>query len=227
MSDTLMTEANQTNEGDTQQPVDATTEQSTGATTDTEQQAESVQDQQGSDESSVESETSESETPEGAPDKYEFNPKVADAPEELDPEVLTAFGEVAKDLDLPQEAAQKVLDKVAPVIQAKQAKAVEKVRADWATESQSDEEFGGESLGANLEVAKSSLNAFGTDALKSLLSESGLGNHPEIIRFMYRAGKAISEDGYVGNSQGANAKGGIPKDFNGIADALYSNQQTQ
>ena len=41
MSETLMTEANQTNEGDTQQPVDASTE----ATTDTEQQAEGVQDQ--------------------------------------------------------------------------------------------------------------------------------------------------------------------------------------
>ena len=75
MSETLMTEANQTNEGDTQQPVDATAEQSTGATTETEQQAEAVQDQQGSDESNVESETSESETPEGAPDKYEFNPR--------------------------------------------------------------------------------------------------------------------------------------------------------
>ncbi len=221
-----MTEANQTNEGDTQQPVDATAEQSTGATTETEQQAEAVQDQQGSDESNVESETSESETPEGAPDKYEFNPKVADAPDELDPEVLTAFGEVAKELDLPQEAAQKVLDKVAPVIQAKQAKAVEQARADWATESQSDEEFGGENLEANLEIAKTSLKEFGTDALKSLLQESGLGNHPEVIRFMYRAGKAISEDGYVGNSQGANAKGSnVPKDFNGIANALYSNQQ--
>ena len=227
MSETLMTEANQTKEGDTQQSVDATTEQSTEATTETEQQAESVQDQQDSDESSAESETSESETPEGAPETYEFNAKVADAPDELDPEVLTAFGDVAKELDLPQEAAQKVLDKVAPVIQARQAKAVEQARADWATESQSDEEFGGEKLGANLEIAKSSLNAFGTDAFKSLLSESGLGNHPEVIRFMYRAGKAISEDGYVGNSQGANAKGGVPKDFNGIADALYSNQQNK
>ena len=227
MSETsLMTEANQTNEGDTQQPVDATTEQSTEATTDTEQQAKSVQDQQDSDESSAESETSESETPEGAPDKYEFNSKVADAPNELDPEVLTAFGEVAKDLDLPQDAAQKVLDKVAPVIQARQAKEVEQAKTNWANDSQSDEEFGGENLNANLETAKSALNAFGTDALKSLLQESGLGNHPEVIRFMYRAGKAISEDGYVGNSQGANAKGGIPKDFNGIADALYSNQQT-
>ena len=219
-----MTEANQTNKGDTQQTVDATTE----ATTETEQQAKSVQDQQVSDETAVESETSEKETPEGAPDKYEFNAKVADAPDELDPEVLTAFGEVAKELNLPQEAAQKVLNKVAPVMQERQAKAAEQVRLDWANESQSDKEFGGEGLNDNLTVAKQSLDAFGTDALKSLLQDTGLGNHPEIIRFMYRAGKAISEDSYVGNSEGANPSGSrIPKDFNGIANALYSNQQTK
>ena len=221
-----MTEADQTNEGsEQQQSVDtATSEQ----TTDTQQQAENVQDQQVSDETTVESETSESETPEGAPDKYEFNAKVADAPDELDPEVLTAFGEVAKELDLPQDSAQKVLDKVAPVIQARQAKVVEEVKLEWANDSKSDEEFGGENLNANLEIAKSSLKAFGTDALKDLLQESGLGNHPEVIRFMYRAGKAISEDAYVGNSEGAMGKGsGIPKDFNGIANALYSNQQTK
>ena len=212
-----MTEANQTNDGITQ----LAEEQSTA----TEQQAESVQEQQVSDETAVVSETSEQETKQGAPENYEFNSKVADAPQELDPEVLTAFGDVAKELDLPQEAAQKVLDKVAPVLQRRQAQAVEEVKEEWANDSKSDQEFGGESLDANLTVAKSALDTFGTDALKSLLSESGLGNHPEIIRFMYRAGKAIGEDSYVGNSQGAYAKGGVPKDFNGIANALYSNQQ--
>ena len=222
-----MTEANQTNEGDTQQPVDASTEQSTEATTDTQQQAESVQEQQVSDETAVESETSEKDVPEGAPDKYEFNSKVADAPDELDPEVVTAFGEVAKELDLPQDAAQKVLDKVAPVIQAKQAKVLEQVKTDWANDSQADKEFGGENLAENLNVAKTALDAFGSDSLKSLLHETGFGNHPEIIRFMYKAGKAISEDSYVGNSEGAMSQGADPKDFNSIANALYSNQQNK
>ena len=170
-----MTEANQTNEGDSQQTVDATTEQSTEATTDTQQQAESVQDQQVSDETAVESETSDQEAPQGAPETYEFNTKITDDSSELDPEVVTAFGEVAKELDLPQDSAQKVLDKVAPVIQARQAKVVEEVKLEWANDSKSDEEFGGENLNANLEIAKSSLKAFGTDALKELLQESGLG----------------------------------------------------
>ena len=222
----LMTEANQTNEGsEQQQSVDtATSEQ----TTESQQQAEIVQDQQVSDETTVESKTGESETPEGAPDKYEFNSKVADAPDELDPEVLTAFGDVAKELNLPQEAAQKVLDKVAPVIQAKQAKVLEDVKASWVSDSQADQEFGGENLNDNLEIAKSALDAFGNQALKSLLVETGFGNHPEIIRFMYRAGKAISEDSYVGNSEGADtSRNNGPKDFNAIANSLYSNQQNK
>ena len=172
MSEMLMTEADQPNEGSTQQPV----EQST----DTEQQTESVQEQQVSDETSVESETSETDATQGAPDQYEFNTEVADAPNVLDPEVLTAFGEVAKDLNLPQEDAQKVLDKVAPVIQERQAKELERVRAEWASDSKSDEEFGGETFGTNLDVAKTALDTFGSDALKSLLQETGFGNHPEI-----------------------------------------------
>ena len=222
----LMTEANQTNEGsEQQQSVDtATSEQ----TTETQQQAETVQDQQVSDETTVESKTSESEAPEGAPENYEFNAKVADAPQELDPEVLTAFGDVAKELNLSQEAAQKVLDKVAPVVQAKQAKALEDAKAGWVNDSQSDEEFGGENFDANLKTAKSALDAFGNQALKSLLVETGFGNHPEIIRFMYRAGKAISEDSYIGNSEGADSlRTSGPKDFNAIANSLYSNQQNK
>jgi hypothetical protein len=225
MSEMLMTEANQTNEGsEQQQSVDtATSEQ----TTETQQQAE-TQDQQVSDETTVESKTSESEAPEGAPENYEFNAKVADAPQELDPEVLTAFGDVAKELNLSQEAAQKVLDKVAPVVQAKQAKALEDAKAGWVNDSQSDEEFGGENFDANLKTAKSALDTFGNDALKSLLVETGFGNHPEIIRFMYRAGKAISEDSYVGNSEGADSlRTSGPKDFNAIANSLYSNQQNK
>ena len=223
MSETLMTEANQTNEGDTQQPVDASTE----ATTDTQQQAESVQEQQVSDETAVESETSDQEAPKGAPETYEFNTKITDESAELDPEVVTAFGEVAKELDLPQDAAQKVLDKVAPVIQAKQAKVLEQVKTDWANDSQADKEFGGENLAENLEIAKKSLDAFGSDTLKSLLHETGFGNHPEIIRFMFKVGSAISEDSYVGNSEGAMSQGADPKDFNSIANALYSNQQNK
>lgn len=226
MSEVLMTEANQPNEGNaSQQPVEAAeTEQSVGVEdTGNQQQAEGATEQQAQDGAAVEDTSDQA----GAPEKYEFNTEVADAPQALDGEVVDAFADVAKDLNLSQDAAQKVLDKMAPVIQARQAKALEGVKAEWGQQSAADQEFGGEALAGNLDVAKKSLDAFGTDALRSLLHESGLGNHPEVIRFMYRAGKAISEDSYVGSSQGAEgASKAAPKDFAGLADALYSNQQT-
>ena len=57
-----------------------------------------------------------------------------------------------------------------------------------------DAEIGGDKLPENLAVARKALETFGTPELKALLNESGLGNHPEVIRFFYRSGKAISED---------------------------------
>lgn len=159
--------------------------------------------------------------PLGAPDKYEFK-----APEgqQFDSEVVTTFSEVAKELNLSQEAAQKVLDTMSPKMQERQMAMIEAVRTQWTEASKSDKEFGGEKITENLSVAKKALDSFGTAELRSLLNESGLGNHPEIIRFMYRAGRAISEDRYVGSSTGSTPTRSTPKDFNSAAAALYSNQ---
>jgi hypothetical protein len=86
--------------------------------------------------------------------------------------------------------------------------------------SKQDKEFGGPALAENLSVAKKALDAFGTAELRTLLNESGLGNHPEIVRLFFRAGKAISEDRVVTGSTGQ-AKAG-PKSFSDLADVLYS-----
>ena len=40
-----------------------------------------------------------------------------------------------------------------------------------------------------------------------VLEESGLGNHPEVIRVFYRAGKAISEDRFVAGQAGKTNQG--------------------
>lgn len=160
---------------------------------------------------------------EGAPEKYEF--KAQDG-QEFDAGIITAFSEVAKELNLSQDAAQKVLDKVAPVIQTRQSEQVETIRNEWVEQSKTDKEFGGEKLSENLSVAKKALDNFGSPELRALLNESGLGNHPEVIRFMFKAGKAISEDTFVGNSPNPGSRSG-PQDFNSKAAALYSNQQSE
>jgi len=155
----------------------------------------------------------------GAPETYEFK---APEDQEFDPDVLKAYGEVARELDLSQEAAQKVLDKVAPALAEQQTKYVQEVAKQWRDASVSDKEFGGEKLNENLAVAKKALDTFGTPELRALLDQSGLGSHPELIRAFYRAGKSISEDTFVA---GGNTKGDkqAPTDFAGYAAALYSN----
>lgn len=160
---------------------------------------------------------------EGAPEKYEF--KAQDG-QEFDAGIITAFSEVAKELNLSQDAAQKVLDKVAPVIQTRQSEQVETIRNEWVEQSKTDKEFGGEKLSENLSVAKKALDNFGSPELRALLNESGLGNHPEVIRFMFKAGKAISEDTFVGNSPNPGSRSGA-QDFNSKAATLYSNQQSE
>jgi hypothetical protein len=154
------------------------------------------------------------------PEAYEFK-----APEgrAFDTEVIAEYSKVAKELNLSQEAAQRVLDAVGPKLAERQAAQIEAIRNGWADNSKADKEFGGEKLSENLSVAKKALDAFGTAELRALLNESGLGNHPEIIRFMVRAGKAISEDRFVAGTKGT-AKPAGPRSFNDLADALYSNQ---
>lgn len=154
--------------------------------------------------------------PQGAPDKYEFK-----LPEgvQLDDKGTTAFSEVAKELNLSQDAAQKVLDKMGPVIAGRHAEALSQAKAQWVEATQNDKEYGGEKLSENLAVAKKALDTFGSPELRTLLNESGLGNHPEIIRAFFKAGKAISEDKFVP------ATGGSPKGTKAAADALYPNQQ--
>jgi hypothetical protein len=160
--------------------------------------------------------------PSGAPEKYEF---AAPEGKEFDPEVIGVYSEIAKELNLPQEAAQKMLDKMAPFMEQHAIQQIEALQTQWKNDAVVDKEFGGEKLRENLSVAKKALDQFATPQLRELLDKSGLGNHPEIIRFMFRAGKAISEDTFVGNSPGSGKAD--PKGFNDFASALYSNQPTQ
>lgn len=133
----------------------------------------------------------------GAPEKYTFT---APTGTEYDPEVLEAFSGAAKEANLSQDAAQKLIEKMAPAIAARQVDQVQAIHKEWLDSSSADKEFGGEKLVENLGVARKALDNFGTPELRTLLDETGLGNHPEVIRFMFRAGKAISEDKFVGGT---------------------------
>lgn len=158
------------------------------------------------------------------PENYEFKDPEG---QHFDGEVIGAFSDVAKELGLSQEEASKVVEKMAQKLAERQSHNIEAVREEWVESARTDKEYGGDKLGENLAVAKRALDQLGTPELRTLLNESGLGNNPEIIRFMFRAGKALSEDTHVGASQGAGRSKEAPRDFAGYANALYSNQQSR
>lgn len=130
--------------------------------------------------------------PKGAPEQYaEFK-----APEGVtfDTGVIGEFSKAAKELDLPQDKAQQLLDRMGPVMVARSAERLIAARQEWVGQVQADKEIGGDKLPENLAAAKKALDTFGTPELRTLLIETGLGDHPEMIRAFVRAGKAISED---------------------------------
>ncbi|HBX4634763.1 TPA: peptidase [Klebsiella pneumoniae] len=134
---------------------------------------------------------------EGAPEKYEFQ---AGEGVELDAEALKDFEPVARELNLTNEQAQKLVDaypKILAGVQQRQADAWQAQTEEWAATVKADKEIGGDKLTANLGVAQRALDTFGTPELKEYLNGTGLGNHPELVKAFIKVGKAMSEDGMV------------------------------
>lgn len=124
---------------------------------------------------------------------------------EMDAEVLTSFKGIASELGIPQEAAQKLIDLQASM-ETKRSAAAEQAQAaqkqQWADQVKADPELGGANFNKTVETAVKAIEQHGTPELRDLLSETGLGNHPLMVQFCHRIGKAMSEDNLVmGGSQ--------------------------
>lgn len=159
------------------------------------------------------------ETPK-APEKYtDFS-----IPEgmSLDAPLIEEFSAVAKEHNLSQDAAQKFID-IAMKSQTHSLdhfkQQIATITDQWAVESRSDKEFGGEKFNENLGFAKKALDKWATPEFKSLLVDTKLGNHKEMIRLLMRAGKEISEDGFIPGSN-------RPRSSNPLAK-IYDKSPTQ
>ena len=141
--------------------------------------------------------------PAGAPEAYE----AFKLPENLtlDETLMGDFGKVAKELNLPQEAAQKLVD-IAASMQAKTVQGVQdamNAQAEaWEAETSNDKEVGGTALQENLAVAKTAMEKFFPPDFAKFLEDTKLGSHPAMVKGLFRVGKAISQDGFVPGRQG-------------------------
>lgn len=164
-----------------------------------------------------EAEGGETEEQKGAPEEYaDFT-----MPEgmQIDEAVAGELKTLAKAYNMPQEAAQQLVDMGAKLVQQTQESQLENWQQQqkaWIESAKSDEEIGGGKFDETLHVARQARRAFGSDAFLEALEITGVGNHPEMIRFMYRVGKAsLKEDTLEGDGQ---ETGGQPRS---VADRLW------
>lgn len=143
----------------------------------------------------------------------EYAPFVLPEGMRLDEATVGEFVPIAKELGLSQAAAQKLAD-IAASMQQRQQDAVIEQHSQWAEAARTDSEFGGAKLTESLGVARKAAEAFGSPELLAVLEQTGLGNHPEILRLLYRVGKSVSNDSVV--------RGGVPAATRSHADTLFS-----
>lgn len=139
--------------------------------------------------------------PEGAPEKYEF---AAGEGIELDGTAIEAFEPVARELNLTNEQAQKLVDMYPKIIasqEQRQAEAWQQQTEQWAADVKADKDIGGDKLPANLGAAQRAIDQFGTPELKEYLNGTGLGNNPELVKAFVKIGKAMSEDTVITGSK--------------------------
>ena len=129
---------------------------------------------------------------------------------------LDEFKSIAKDLKLPAEQAQRIVDLAAKREQAR-VEMLAQTKAEWATQTMADKELG---KPENLALARKAVETFGSPELQDLLFSSGLGNHHVFVRVFFNAGKHLSEDSVVGNAGGGGASS------RSTADILYGSSPT-
>lgn len=128
---------------------------------------------------------------------YSFSmPEGVDLDKDLADEVSLIF----KDKGFTQDEAQGMVDLYIEQRQ-KEMNAFMDMQAnkvkEWRAELESDKEFGGENFNSNVNAVKKMLDTYGgqdVKDIKSVLTESGLGNHPGIIKMLWRMSKATAED---------------------------------
>lgn len=158
----------------------------------------------------------------GAPEKYgDF--KLPDGVE-MDKTMLEGFLPIAKELNLSQEQAQKLVDFqsqfVAHAAKANQ-EAWDAMQADWVNAAKADKDIGGPAFNENVGFASKAIKQFGTPELRAALDATGVGNHPEFIRVFAKIGKAMSEDKFhVSNAE-------APAGPKSLAERLFPNQGKQ
>jgi hypothetical protein len=149
-----------------------------------------------------------------APAPVDIELKFADGVQ-VDKALFDGFKPLAKEIGLDSAKAQKLADflighqkSAGEAASKSQTDAVEQLSRKYIDAAKSDKEYGGANFDASIAQARKALVRFGTPELQKALEEHGMANHPELIRWAVRVGKAIAEDSVAGTQ--TNQTGGKP-----------------
>lgn len=166
--------------------------------------------------------TGKDETVTGAPDAYtDF-----ELPEGYD--LSDEFAEHAKAQNWTQEQAQRELDRdiasnsAVEAHEAKQADELKAIKQGWIDETMADKELGGDNHKEVMAGAKQVLDHFGSKELNAILKQSGLGNHPAMIRLFHNMRSVISEDTFIDGS--TSPTGQFKSGQEGVIQRMYPKQ---
>ena len=146
---------------------------------------------------------------------YEFK-----SPEDmpLDEDMLGRLKETCAKLKVPKDEAQALLDLGVELVRKNAATAHDewnKTLDGWESEIKSHPKLGGEKLAASMAVAARPLARFGNDALRKLVTETGIGSNPAFFEFMHAVGTAMADDNPPAGDKSSSGAGDL-----GSKDAL-------
>lgn len=154
----------------------------------------------------------------GAPVEVKYDLKLPEG-STLKPTRVDEIVAEAKANGFSSETAQALLERESEAhsewVQSQQTEAKAKVQ-EWFKAAESDPEIGGAKFQENAALAKKVIDVFGSDSLKQALNQSGLGNHPELLRIFTKIGKQMAPDQLV-------MPGNAPAPTKTQAEIMYPN----
>lgn len=171
--------------GSSKDAVDETQEQPSP----TDETAESSDTGESKDVSPESDEAVEKEEP-GVPESYDL-----DIPESMQvtDEAKASLDEKFREAGLTQEQAKTVFSMYTDTVEDMN-RTLTKQSAAWLDESKKDPDIGGSNFKSTTANVRRVTTRFGDEAFEAIMDETGLGNHPALLRFLNKVGASLAED---------------------------------
>lgn len=122
---------------------------------------------------------------------------------QADEKMMSDFKTTAREAGLSQDQAQKLVDLHTDAVKAATDASTQlwyDTQKQWQAEVLKDPEIGGanfEPMKATVAKAIDAVGGEDAEKIRQAFNYTGAGNNPDVIRFLYRLGKAIGEGGAV------------------------------